>query len=449
MKFFQTQKKSDFLWGVATAALQIEGNLTADGAGKSSWETFATDPGRIRNGETPNQGCDHFNRYVEDVALIKELGAQAYRFSISWSRIIPNGIGKVNTKGFDFYDHLIDELLKNDITPFITIFHWEIPDYLEKEWGGWRNPDTAKALGDFAALVAERYSDRVTNFITVNEIPNFSYISYGENPENPPAIKLEESEVNKVIFHGVMGHAYAANAIREVAHQAVKVGFAENPHGFVPATDSAQDIEAAKTAMRYENARITTLILEGNYPPGYTGYGNEESFALIKKARPDFMGQNIYSGCHVIANTQCPHGYRIITKPFSYPCLGMPWLQIEPDSLYWSIRFATELWHLNAIYITENGCAADNDVRDENNRVLDTDRVMFIRQYLRAAERAIKEGLPLCGYFHWSLMDNFEWTWGYQKCFGLVEVNRNTMERRPKLSAEYFSKLAKANKFPI
>ncbi len=435
-----------FHWGTATASLQVEGSLDADGAGNSSWMAFASLSGRVRNNDTPGLGCDHYRRWREDLKLMRELGVTAYRFSVSWPRLFPAGDGPVNTPGGDFYDMLIDALLEAGIEPFMTVYHWETPEIVERDWGGWRNIRTAAALGDFGGYLARRYSDRVRHFITVNEIPCFTGYCYGEEALHPPALKeCDAATLERVIFNGVLGHAYVTSGLRANARQPLEIGFSDNPHGFVPASGSPDDIAAARQAMRFENSRVGTLIMEGAFPDDCPVECDAGELALIRSARPDFYGVNAYSARHVAAAPECPHGYRLLDYPADYPRLDMPWLQLEPSGIYWSIRFINELWKPKAIYVTENGCACGNDLRDASGRVLDTARIMYTREHLAWIWRACAEGHPLKGYFHWTLLDNFEWRHGYSKRFGMVEILAESLERRPKLSFEFYKGVIQHN----
>ncbi len=437
-----------FLWGAATASFQVEGYPREDGGGESVWEWYCKQPGRVAFDHNGNVGPGQFKKYKEDVQMMKSLGLKAYRFSIAWPRIFPDG-ETLNPKGLDYYNRLIDELLANGIEPWVTMYHWDHPQALEAKFGGWRSKETARAIEKYVAYVTDKISDRVTNFFTVNEIYCFTGLSYGEGV-HAPGLRLDRKTVNQTIHNGCLAHGITLQAIRDNARRPANVGIVDNMTVPVPVFGSEENISAARTAFRVMNANRLTTIMEGKYPdfwleeqgadaPEFT----DEEMKLIG-APMDFVGCNVYSPTYVIADKNTKHGFREIPHPAGYPKMDMPWLNIGPDITYWTPRLLKEVWDVNAAYITENGCAAQDKMATDGE-VYDTDRTMYLRHHFLAAQRATAEGWPLKGYFVWSLMDNFEWSWGYTKRFGIVYVNYETLERTPKLSAKFYRETIKQN----
>jgi beta-glucosidase len=434
-----------FLWGCATSAYQIEGAVTADGRGRTIWDTFAHTRGKTNKGQTGDVATDSYHRFAEDVKLLKELGAKTYRFSIAWARILPQGTGKPNDKGIAYYDRLVDELLKNDIAPYATLFHWDLPQALP---GGWQSRDTAKAFGDYAGFVAKRLSDRVRHFMTTNEIVCFTDLSY-KSGLFAPGLKLGDAAVNQIRHHAVLAHGLGVQAVRANAIAGTQVGFAENPRVYVPVIETPEHIEAAKRAFRQENAPFISTVLEGEYPAEYleregANAPKIESGDMDIIGSPlDFVGLNVYQPEYARADAS-KAGYAVDRRPTSYPHMASPWLFVGPEVMYWAVRSVTELWGPKAIYITENGCSGE-DYRDAAGRIEDTDRVMFLRNYLTHLHRAVSENYPVKGYFLWSLMDNFEWVDGYGKRFGIYHVDFETQERMPKRSALWYREVIARN----
>lgn len=439
----------DFVWGTATAAYQVEGAAAEDGRGSSIWDDFSHKPGNTYNGDTGDRAVDQYHRYKEDVALMKSLGLKAYRMSVSWPRVLPEGRGRVNEKGLDYYQRLVDELLANGIQPWLTLYHWDLPLELEKTLGGWRSRETAKLFGDYAALVANRLSDRVQHWFTINEFWCFTVNSYG-NGVHAPGLKLPPRELNAVCHNALLAHGHAVRAIRAAAKSEAKIGLAENMNVPVPAIETPQHIEAAKRAARMLNARFLTAVLEGRYPPEYLSAQGADApkvesgdFEVISSPL-DFVGLNMYTPTYVLAS-QDERGFKELSWPRSYPTYNVGWLRFGPSVIYWGTRHVTELWNAKEVYVTENGACCD-DVLDKDGEVYDTDRVVYLREHLIAAHRAISEGYPLRGYFLWSLMDNFEWAEGYAKRFGICYVHYETLRRIPKLSAKWYSEVIRAGK---
>ena len=429
-----------FLWGSATASYQVEGAAREDGRGPSIWDTFSHTHGTTFNGDTGDVADDFYHRYADDIKLMQELGLKSFRLSISWSRVFPTGTGAPNPKGLDFYNRLVDALLAAGIQPFCTLFHWDLPQPLGDQ-GGWQNRATAEAYGVYAGYVAKRLSDRVKHFMTTNELSTFIELGYG-NGLHAPGLKLAPGALAQAAHYAVLAHGLGVQAIRANAAAGTGVGLAENPVITCPAVESEQHIAAARLAMREENARYLTAILEGKYTDRYlAGLGANAPRFTAQEMRAigsplDFIGVNCYQPSYARADGSA-QGYAMVPNPTSFPHMASPWLFVGPEALYWGPRLAHELWKPKAIYITENGCSSD-DVVNGNGQVLDTDRVMYLRNYLSQLQRAVTEGVPVRGYFLWSLLDNFEWADGYSKRFGIVYVDFKTQKRIPKLSAEFY-----------
>jgi beta-glucosidase len=450
-----------FFWGTATSAYQIEGAWKEDGKGPSIWDTYAHTPGKIKNGDTGDVANDHYHRYKEDVKLMKDLGATAYRFSICWPRIFPEGTVKPNAKGLDFYSRLVDELKAAGIEPFATLYHWDLPQALQDKHKGWQSRDTAQAFGDYAGYMAEKLSDRVRHFFTINEFHTFVDVGYQGleatvgggtvKLELAPGLKLNNAELNQVRHHAVLGHGLSVQAIRARGKSGTKCGPAENISVDVPLIESPQHIKAAEKATRELNAPYLTVMLEGKYTDAYLKAAGPDAPKFtdddlkIISAPVDFVGINVYRPkAYVLTSDEQP-GYREVPFNASHPKMHSSWHVFGPESLYWAAKFVQSLWGAKEIHITENGCASDDVVADDG-KIYDTDRIMFLRNYLTQLQRATAEGVPVKGYFQWSTMDNFEWTAGFGNRFGLVHVDFKTQKRRPKMSASFFRECAARNR---
>jgi len=434
-----------FLWGCATAAYQIEGGAKEDGRGASVWDVFSHTPGKTHDGDTGDVADDSYHLYKEDVGLLKNLGAGGYRMSLSWPRIFPEGKGQPNPAGVDYYDRVVDELLANNIKPFLTLFHWDLPVALP---GGWQSRSTPLAFADYAGFVAQHFSDRVKNFMTTNEFVCFTDLGYKDG-RFAPGLMLPAAGVNQVRHHGILAHGLGVQAIRAHARGPVEVGLAENANAYAPVIEDEAHIEAARRATRLENAPFLTTVLEGKYPESYL----EREGANAPHIEPgdmeaigsplDFVGHNVYQPFYVSVDDS-PLGYRVEKLPSSYPHMFSPWITLGPEGVYWAVRNVCDLWHPKAMYITENGCSSDDVVTGEG-RIEDIDRLMFLRNYLAQLHRATEEGYPVKGYFLWSLIDNFEWCDGYSKRFGIHYVDFKTLKRTPKLSAEWYKQVIAQN----
>ena len=436
-----------FLWGTATASYQIEGAWNEDGKGESIWDRFAHTPGKIQNGDTGDVALDHYHRYKEDVRLIKSLGAGAYRFSISWPRIFPQGAGAPNAKGLDFYSRLVDELLANGIAPFATLYHWDLPQALQDR-GGWESRDTAKAFADYSGYVAQKFSDRIRHFFTINEFTTFVELGYATGVF-APGLKLPPARLNQLRHNTVLAHGLAVQAIRAKAAPGTMVGLAENMAAGVPVVETPEHIAAAERYTREANAGYLTVILEGHYTDGFLESAGadapkftSEDLKIISTPL-DFVGINVYVPRYVRAIDAAP-GYQSLEFSKSHPRTASPWHFIAPEALYWAPRHLVKIWNVKDIYITENGCAAADDPAADSI-VYDSDRIMFLRSYLAQLQRATAEGVPVRGYFLWSSMDNFEWSSGYAMRFGLIYVDYATLKRTPKLSAAFYREVVGQN----
>jgi beta-glucosidase len=449
-----------FYWGVATASYQIEGSPDADGKGKSIWDVYAHTPGKMTNNDTGDVAIDHYRRYKEDVKVMKDLGANAYRFSIAWTRVLPEGSGQPNPKGLDFYSRLVDELLKAGIEPFPTLYHWDLPQALQDK-GGWQSPDTAKAFGEYAAYVAKGLGDRVKHYFTLNEFQNF--VDMGHRGveltvqgkpvriELAPGLKLEPQAVNQIAHHAALAHGLSVQAIRSLARAGTKVGPAEVLFMAVPVIDSPEHVKAAETATREFNARFLNLMLTGRYTDAFLKAAGKDApkytdAELRTIATPmDFVGVNIYvPKAYVIADANAPMGYREVPMNESHPKMFSRWHTFSPEVLYWGPRLLQSLYRPKEIYITENGCAASDQIAPDGN-VYDVDRVMYLRNVMGQLQRATAEGVPVRGNFVWSAFDNLEWTGGFGTRFGMGYVDFKTQQRIPKLSAAWYKEAARRN----
>jgi beta-glucosidase len=439
----------DFLWGTATSAYQIEGAVNEDGRGRSIWDTFSHTPGKVDDGSNGDRANDHYHRYKEDVGLIAALGARAYRFSIAWPRIFPEGTGTPNAKGLDFYDRLVDELLKKGIEPFATLYHWDLPQALQDKVGGWQSTETSKAFGGYAGTIAKRLSDRVKNIFTVNEVGRFVDFGYGWAID-APGLKLPPAKLNQVHHNVALGHGLAVQAIRAQGRAGTRVGPAENITGCVPAIDTPENIRAAEIATREFNANFLGVVLEGKYTDGFLAYTGKDAPKFtadelkIISSPIDFVGLNIYTPQYYVTAKDGAPGFNVLPMPSSFPHMLSDWLRVGPEAAYWVPRLAAKVWNLKNIYISENGTSSA-DKLSADGKVYDLDRIMYLRNYLTQLQRATSEDVPVRGYFLWSLMDNFEWIHGYRERFGVYHVDFDTLVRTPKLSAEFYRNVIAQN----
>jgi len=450
-----------FYWGVGTSSYQIEGAWNEDDKGLSIWDSYTHKPGNIKNDDNGDVANDHYHRYKEDVALMKDIGANSYRFSIAWPRIFPEGTGQPNPKGLDFYSRVVDELKAAGIEPFATLYHWDLPQALQDKYRGWQSKDTAKAFADYAGYMAEHLGDRVNHFFTINEFRSFVEGGYqgfdvqiggGKKVHlgGAPGLRLSNGELNQVRHHAVLGHGLAVQAIRSRGRAGTKVGFAENMLTAVPVIEAPEYVKAAERATRELNADFTTVMLEGRYTDEYLKRNGKDAprftdDELKTIASPlDFVGINVYKPNLYVTPSDQPPGYGSIPINASHPKMQSAWHVFDPQCIYWAPHHVQSLWGAKSIFITENGCGA-SDVMADDGKVYDSDRIMFLRAYLTQLQRATADGVPVNGYFLWSAQDNFEWIDGYGNRFGLVYVDFKTQKRTPKLSAHWFREAARRN----
>jgi beta-glucosidase len=440
---------SGFLWGTATSAYQIEGAVNEDRRGPSIWDGFTHTQGKIIDHSNADVANDHYHLYKEDVQLIKALGAKAYRFSIAWPRVFPEGSGSPNPRGLDFYNRLLDELLANGIEPFATMYHFDLPQALQDRYGGWMSSETSKAFADYTGYVAERLSDRVKRIFTINESLRFVYSGYGIGPD-APGLRLPQPELNQVLHNVALGQGLAVQAVRARGRAGTRVGPAENIVVCIPAIETPANIRAAEIATRELNAGYLTVMFEGKYTDGFLAYAGKnapkhtaEDLRIISSP-VDFVGLNVYTPNHYVVAADDEPGFALMPFPAAFPRMDSTWLKIGPEAMYWAPRHVAKLWGVKSIYITENGTSAKDEPAADGN-VYDVDRIMYLRNYLTHLQRATSEGIPVLGYFLWSLMDNFEWSDGFEKRFGLYRVDFNTQRRTPKLSASFYREIIERN----
>ena len=427
----------------------MEGAVAEDGRSPSVWDTFSKIPGKTRNGDTGDVADDFYHRYKSDIALMKDLGVKGFRFSIAWSRIFPQGTGAPNPKGLDFYKAMLDELHAAGITPFCTLYHWDTPQAIEDKFGGWRSRDTAKAFADYAGYCAASLSDRIANWMTINEFGSYINGGYGLAPRHAPGIVTTRAVLAQARHNAVLAHGMAVGAIRAAARHPASVGLAEDVAGMMPVLDTPEHVHAAELALREVNAPFATVIFEGRYTEAYLrSLGSDAPHVApedlkIMSAPLDFLGVNAYTTREVMAADNA-EGYTIIPRPATYPHLLADWLFYNPQALYWTPKLIAKAWGVRKMYITENGCAAA-DKPTPDGHILDTDRVNYLRNYLTQLQRTIHEGVPVKGYFLWSMLDNFEWSKGYTERFGITYVDFKTQQRTPKLSFAFYKNVIARN----
>ncbi len=448
-----------FRWGGATAAYQIEGAVSEDGRGPSVWDTFSRTAGKVLGGDTGDVACDHYHRFREDVKLMADLGFTAYRFSIGWPRVQPGGTGPGNPAGFDFYQRLVDELLNHGIEPWVTLYHWDLPQPLE-DAGGWPERDTAYRFADYVTLVHSRLGDRVRRWITINEPWCVSFLGYGSGVHAPG--RRESAAAVRAAHHVLLAHGLGVRALREADSQA-EVGPALNLYAVSAAGDSAEDADAARRIDGLANRMWLDAVLLGTYPQDVVsdlapisdfGHVRDGDMEIISSPST-FLAINYYSRYVVAAPVAVSPCDPAVASPWpgsenvrfvsreGVPVTAMGW-EIDAPGLTETLLRVSREYPSIPLFITENGAAFD-DVVDHNGEVHDPERVAYLDAHLRACHEAISEGVPLGGYFAWSLLDNFEWALGYSKRFGLVHVDYTTQQRTPKSSARWFSQVARRN----
>lgn len=449
------QFPEDFTWGSATSSYQIEGAHNLDGKGPSIWDAFSGIPGKTNNLENGNVACDHYHKFREDVKMMKDLGLKAYRFSISWPRVMPTGRGEVNEKGIQFYSDLVDELLANDITPWVTLYHWDLPLALQLEKDGWLNASIADDFLAYADLCFDRLGDRVKNWITFNEPWVVSILGYGQGVFAPG--RISNSEPYLAGHHILRSHGKTVALYREkYAHQSGTIGITNNCDWREPLTDSAEDKAAAERALEFFLAWFTDPVYKGDYPqvmrdrlgerlPHFT---EEEKTQL--KGSSDFFGLNHYTTMYAANATETDKEASVYGNGGLSEDQDVD-LSVGKDWQFTNMKWAVVPWGCRKllewidkrydhpeIIITENGCSYDSEEHDP-------ERIAFYKGYLEACHEAIQNGVNLKGYFAWSLMDNFEWALGYSKRFGMVHVDYQTLKRTPKSSAKWYSQVIQDN----
>lgn len=435
-----------FLWGVATASYQVEGAVDKDGRGISIWDTFSQTPGKITNGDTGNIACDQYHCYKEDVALMRELGVGAYRFSIAWPRIFPDGSGQQNPKGFDYYHRLIDELLSSEIKPVVTLYHWDLPQMLQDN-GGWTNRETAKYFANYASTCFKELGDKVKMWITLNE-PACSAFGGYESGDHAPGIKNGASAF-KAVHHLNIAHGLAVKSFRTIGKGGI-IGAVHNPPFPIPATSTEADL----LAVELKRDKFARIFLDPMFGKGYPKrlfkfYPDmvipvQDGDLEIISEKTDFLGLNIYF--EEIVTYDEKHLDKVKVVPTNNPKTDLGW-DITPNVAENLLKWVTDEYGPIPIYITENGCATDDTI-DHDGCCKDSKRVDFLGSYLRKILDASNDGVDLRGYFLWSFIDNFEWAYGYSKRFGIVYCDYQTQRRIPK-SSFYFYKDLIANKIQL
>ena len=440
----------DFLWGCATASYQIEGAPLEDGAGPSIWHTFSHQPNTIQDGDTGDVACDHYHRAAADVALMQELGLKAYRFSIAWPRIFPEGKGAPNPKGIAFYDRLVDTLLEAGIAPMPTLYHWDLPQAIE-DVGGWPERDTAEWFADYAAEMFRALGDRVKCWLTFNEPWVFTYLGYGLGIHAPG-----RNDIGAALQAGhtvLRAHGLAVQRFRETVPEG-EIGITLSTSGVQPASDDPLDQEAAERKWAFHNGWFIDPIMGGAYPRAmHDQFGDlmpamsaEDAATMMQKI--DFIGLNYYT--RQVAAYEADGFFKTREVPSIGAHTAMGW-EIYPAGLYLLLKEFHERYGL-PLYVTENGCGFDeadetahNETPDSNGRVNDVDRLRYLQSHFEMAHRALSEGVDLRGYMVWSFLDNFEWGFGYSKRFGIVRCDFDTLERTPKHSARWYQRVIAEN----
>ncbi|HWH36843.1 MAG TPA: GH1 family beta-glucosidase [Candidatus Limnocylindrales bacterium] len=432
----------DFVWGVATSAYQIEGAVLADGRAASIWDTFCREPGRVANGDNGDVACDHYHRWAEDIGLLADLGVAAYRFSVAWPRVMPSGTGRVNRRGLDFYDRLVDGLLEHGIAPTVNLYHWDLPQALQDR-GGWANPSIVGWFGDYAAAVAGRLGDRVTSWMTLNEPQVFTFLGHATG-EHAPGLRDWPTALIAA-HHALAAHAAAARAIRASA-QAPRIGIAIDVTHAVPATDRDEDRQATALWCAARHGWFLDPLFGRGYPSlaleAHAAAGHLERLVLgeVPNGELDYLGINYYFRQTISARPTEP------LRPFIEPparaeLTEMGW-HVDPGGLALVLRDLHERYAPADTVVTENGAAyPDRPPRRPAGQVDDADRRSYLARHVLALADARAAGVPVSGYHVWSLLDNFEWSSGYGRRFGIVHVDFASQRRQPKASFDWYRQL--------
>lgn len=445
--------REDFVWGVASSAYQVEGKDPKDGSGKTIWDTFAEE-GHILDGKDAGTTCDHIHRYREDYRLMRLLGVKAYRFSVSWSRIMPEGTGRVNEKAIALYRDMIQSMKDNGITPYLTMYHWEFPQALQ-ERGGWLNEEVIRWFGEYARVIAENFSDLCEYFITLNEPQCFVGLGHLSGV-HAPGYRMNYAETFQIAHNALRAHGQAVVNLRKYAKRPIKIGYAPTCGMAYPASNKPEDIEAARKALfsflnpmdnwTWNVAWFSDPVFLGQYPQeglerfkDYLPNITKEDMELISQPI-DFMGQNIYNGYMIRANADGDPEF--VDRPAGFPKTAAGW-PVTPECLYWGVKFLYERYQL-PLYITENGMSC-HDIVSGDGQVHDPNRITFLDKYLSALQRASDDGADVRGYFLWTFLDNFEWDKGYTERFGIIYVDFKTQKRIVKDSAYWYQKIMEGN----
>lgn len=437
-----------FLWGTASSAYQTEGSWNVDGKGPSIWDTFCHKQGTIAHEETGDTACDGYQKMEEDVAILKSLGVSAYRFSISWPRVLPNGTGPVNEKGLAYYDRLVDLLLKNEITPFITLYHWDLPEELQKK-GGWQNRQTALAFADYAALIAKHFNGRVSHYITLNEPQCFVGLGYQQGI-HAPGFKLDQDDLLVCVHNALLAGGLGARALRNASSSRLQIGLSSTGRLSYPIKDTRKGRTAAyrasfampETDWMFTHSWLLDAAILGHYDSDAPEFLHKFADALSPtdwdsiRQPLDFLGVNVYNGRPVDDSGSD------VSKYPGYPRTSLKW-PVTPDVMYYGCHWLYKRYGL-PLYITENGQAC-NDRIFLDGCVHDADRIDFLHRYLLSLKNAVNDGVPVLGYFHWSLTDNFEWHSGYDERMGLIFIDYQTKRRIFKDSALWYAKTIREN----
>ncbi len=450
--------KKDFVWGAATASYQIEGAANEDGKGLSVWDVFCKTEGKVYNGDTGDTACDTYHRWPEDVALLKELGVDAYRFSLSWPRIMPTGEGEINEKGLAFYDQFIDALIEADITPYITLFHWDYPYELYKK-GGWLNRDASDWFAEYTEVVTKRYGDRVKHWFTLNEPQMFTGLGY-QTGKHAPGHQYGPVDIITMVHNALLAHGKAVTVIRKNVVDS-EIGFAPAFYPLMPKTDDPElieqcrlmnfdelsvDLKDHRNEFAFSQALWADPVYLGKYPEWvYVHFGEilpkslEDDMKIISQ-EIDLYGVNIYQGGFFELNEQ--GALTPSKRKAGHAVTGFDW-PVTPEALYWGPKFVYDRYQ-KPIFVTENGLSLKDWV-SLDGQVHDPNRIDFLNRYLLQFKRAAADGVELAGYFQWSLMDNFEWESGYKQRFGLVHVDFETYKRTPKDSYFWYKTVIASN----
>lgn len=444
---------ADFIWGAATSSYQIEGAVHEDGRGDSVWDVFSAWPGKTYNGETGEKACDHYHKYTEDIALMKEIGLKAYRFSVAWPRVLPEGRGSVNQKGLDFYSRLVDGLLEAGIQPWATLFHWDMPHVLQRE-GGWLNPATGDAFAEYARAVGDTLGDRVKHWMTFNEPQCFLGLGL-ESGTHAPGLKLSAPDLITAHHNHLVAHGKAVDALRSsTGGSGFLIGYVPTTRALIPHTEDPAVVDAVRSAffsyhpvagIAWTLAAYTDPVFSGSYPADWLA-ANEMHLPrgwakdLEKVAgKTDFCGINLYSGVRARLGEK---GLELVGQEPGIAQSANKW-NVEPETLRWAPYFLWERYK-KPVVITENGLSLSDWV-SMDGKVHDPARIDYTRRYLLELEKAIDHGAEIPAYFHWSLMDNFEWAEGYKERFGLIHVDIGTGKRTLKDSAVWYGDVIRSN----